>query len=157
VKRFPDCLLCAGLEGDDQMHRVQVWEDGLWRLTTSIAAEVEGFSYLEPKRHIAFITDLDGDEARTLGGVLARATSALREATGAPFVYIYVFGDGISHLHFMLGPHRPGDALNDSMIRGEVKERRLPSGATLLESEQFPSLPEAELRAAAGRIRALLD
>jgi diadenosine tetraphosphate (Ap4A) HIT family hydrolase len=156
MKRLADCLLCAGPAGDDQLHRVQVWEDERWRLTTSVASEVEAFSYLEPKRHIAFITDLDGEEAQTLGEVLARVSRALRKATGKPFVYVYVFGDGIAHLHLMLAPHREGDALSDHMIRGATAERRLPSGATLVMSADFPPLPEADLRATAERVRDLL-
>jgi diadenosine tetraphosphate (Ap4A) HIT family hydrolase len=64
------------------MGRVQVWEDELWRLTMSIEAEVLGFSYLEPKRHIPHVTDLGGEEARTFGQVLARVSAVLKSETG---------------------------------------------------------------------------
>jgi len=103
--------------------------------------EIAGFSYLEPKRHVPHITDLEGDEARTLGPVLALVTRALREATEAEVVYLYVFGGGIPHLHIHLAPHRSGDALNDRMIRGEVTETHLPNGATWFVSKEFPPLP----------------
>lgn len=137
---------------------MQVWEDGLWRVTTSIAGDpVAGFSYLEPKRHIPYITDLDGDEALTFGPVMARVTVALKEATGAEVVYVYVFGEGITHLHVHLAPHRDGDGLNDQMVKGTVVEERLPSGATLLVSRDYPPLPDEELRGAADRIRLLLS
>lgn len=148
-----DCVLCQGRAGDDQMLRVEVWEDDLWRLTMAIASETPGFSYLEPKRHITDITRLDGPEAATLGATLARVTAALCEVTGVERVYIYVFGDGIAHLHLHLAPHRPGDALNDQMIRGELTTQTLPSGATLIASKEYPPLPEAELRAVAERVR----
>ncbi|HEX2350638.1 MAG TPA: HIT domain-containing protein [Ktedonobacterales bacterium] len=151
-----DCVLCQGRAGDEQMLRVEVWEDELWRLTMAIASETPGFSYLEPKRHITDITRLDGPETATLGATLARATAALREVTGVERVYIYVFGDGVAHLHLHLAPHRPGDALNDQMIRGELTTQTLPSGATLIASKEFPPLPEAELRAVAERVRVRL-
>lgn len=147
------CVLCQGRAGDEQMLRVEVWEDELWRLTMAIASETPGFSYLEPKRHITDITRLDGPEAATLGTTLARVTAALREVTGVERVYIYVFGDGVAHLHLHLAPHRPGDALNDQMIRGELTTQTLPSGATLIASKEYPPLPEAELRAVAERVR----
>src|SRR6476660_4562941 len=83
----PNCILCRGVEADPQLGVVQVWEDSYWRMTTSLDAEVPGFSYLEPKRHIPYITDLDGEEARTLGEVLAHVTTALREETDAELVY----------------------------------------------------------------------
>ena len=72
---------------------------------------IPGFAHLEPRRHIPFITELDGPEAATLGTVLARVTRALREAADAEKVYVYVFGDHVPHLHFNLAPHRAGDGL----------------------------------------------
>jgi diadenosine tetraphosphate (Ap4A) HIT family hydrolase len=147
-----NCVLCRGADGDAELSRVQVWEDGLWRLTMSLEAEILGFSYLEPKRHVPYVTDLDGEEARTFGDVLARVSSALRQETAAEVVYVYVFGGGVPHLHVHLAPHRDGDALNAHMIRGPLEERPLPSGATALVSREFPHLPESRQRAAAERV-----
>ncbi|HET9110992.1 MAG TPA: HIT domain-containing protein [Ktedonobacterales bacterium] len=148
-----ECVLCQGRAADEQLMRVEVWQDTLWRLTVAIASETPGFAYLEPKRHITDITRLDGPEAASLGPTLARVTAALREVTQVERVYIYVFGDGVAHLHLHLAPHRPDDALNDQMIRGELITRTLPSGVTLIESKDFPPLPEAELRAVAEQVR----
>jgi len=140
------------------MGREQVWADDLWRLTTSVGPgdATLGFSYLEPKRHIPHVTDLDGPEAATFGSVLARCTAALKEATGCQLVYVYVFGGGIPHLHLHLAPHNDGDALCEAIIRGEVAEQPLPSGATAIVSKDFPSLPEEDSRAVADRIAELL-
>lgn len=148
-----NCIICKGPAGDRELERVQVWEDTYWRLTMSLSAEVLGFSYLEPKRHIPYITDLDGEEARTLGETLARVTRVLRDETGAELVYIYVFGGGVPHLHFHLAPHRSGDALNDQMIKGEVVVERLESGAERIISRDFPPLPEEKHRAVAIRVQ----
>jgi diadenosine tetraphosphate (Ap4A) HIT family hydrolase len=153
VDRVSGCIICKGPEGDPVLERVQVWEDRLWRLTTALEGEVVGFSYLEPKRHIPHITDLDGEEARTLGSVLARTTSAIRDATDAEVVYAYVFGGGIPHLHIHLAPHRSGDALNDGFLRGEVTQTKLPSGATKIVSRDFPALPPSQHEQTRERIR----
>jgi diadenosine tetraphosphate (Ap4A) HIT family hydrolase len=152
------CVLCRGVEGDPELGRIQVWQDDLWRLTTSIHATetARGFSFLEPKRHIPDITRLDGKEAATLGSVIGRVTAALKEVTGADLVYVYVFGGHIDHLHVHLAPHTDGDSLNDSMIRGEFIEEPLPGGAVAILSKDFPSVPEDELRATAEMIRARL-
>lgn len=106
-----DCLLCRVSDADAYFERRRVWDDERWRLSVVLHGPVTGFAHLEPHRHIPFITDLDGAEAATLGPVLARVTAALREATAADKVYVYVFGDHVPHLHFNLAPHRPGDAL----------------------------------------------
>ena len=69
---------CAGAAVDAVWKRVQVWEDALWRLVTRLRGPIPGYAYLIPKRHIAFITDFDGEESHTLGEVLARLTATLR-------------------------------------------------------------------------------
>jgi diadenosine tetraphosphate (Ap4A) HIT family hydrolase len=120
-------MLCRPEIADAQFRRTRVWEDSLWRLSAVLQGPIPGFAHLEPKRHIPYITDLDGSEAVTLGLVLARVTSAMRAAAGADLAYVYVFGDRVPHLHLNLAPHRNGDAL-----RG---------GPGLLE----PGAPEADL------------
>jgi diadenosine tetraphosphate (Ap4A) HIT family hydrolase len=154
----PSCLMCSERTGDAELGRVEVWSDHLWRLTTSVGPgdPTPGFSYLEPRRHVPYITDLDGPEAATFGAVIARCTAALKAATECELVYVYVFGGGIPHLHVHLAPHRAGDALNEAILRGEFEEQPLPSGATAYISKDFPSLPADELRATAERVRTLL-
>lgn len=136
--------------------REHVWQDDLWRLSTATSGEVVGFSYLEPRRHISDITALDGREAETLGPVIARVTAALKAATGAELVYVYVFGGGIPHLHIHLAPHRDGDGLNDAMIKGELETTKLPSGAEMFVSKDYPPLPEELHRQALAHLGALL-
>ncbi len=57
------------------------------------AGPIAGFAHLEPLRHIPEITQLDGDEAATLGEILAHVTRALRLATNAELIYLNVFGE----------------------------------------------------------------
>ena len=147
-----ECVLCRGAAGDAELQRLQVWEDSLWRLTVSLDAEVLAFSYLEPKRHIQHITDLNGEEARTFGEVLSLVSSVLQEETRAELVYVYIFGGGVPHLHVHLAPHKRGDALNAQMIRGEFSEERLESGAVRYASREFPPLPQEQQQAVAKRI-----
>ena len=147
------------MAGDAELGREQVWEDALWRLTTSVGPGdvTPGFSYLEPKRHIRSVADMDGDEAATFGPVLARCASALRAAAGTDLVYVYIFGDHVPHMHAHLAPHVEGDALNGSMLKGELEERGLPSGAVALISKDYPEIDEDRLRAVVQRARQLLS
>ena len=116
-----------------------------------------GFGYLEPKRHVPYITDLDADEAATFGPTIARVATALKAASGAELVYVYVFGGGIPHLHVHLGPHRDGDALSSALIRGDFAYEPLPGGAQRIVSRDFPELPAEEIRAVIDQARALLN
>ncbi len=136
---------------------MRVWEDGLWRLSTLTHGQVPGFSFLEPKRHVRYIEELDGEEAATFGSVLARSSAALKEAAAAERVFVYVFGGGIPHLHLHLAPHTEGDALSASILRGEVETKPGPGGTTLLLATDFPVPPRSTLREVAARARELLS
>ena len=151
------CAICPGPAGDDELDRAEVWRDAHWRLSMSVRGETLGFAYLEPIRHIPYLADLDGPEASTFGPAIARATAALREATGAPLVYAYVFGGGIPHLHVHLAPNQPEGVLNTAIITGEVEERKLPSGRDR-DHQPDPSDPSPRLKWAAviDRVRELM-
>jgi diadenosine tetraphosphate (Ap4A) HIT family hydrolase len=151
-----DCALCRREHGDVELDRVEVWRDDHWRLSMSRHTATLGFGYLEPLRHIPFLADLDGPEAATLGPAIARASAAIREASGAPLVYAYVFGGGIPHMHVHLAANGPEGVLNTNIISGEVEERKLPSGATEITSKDHPDLPEADVAAINDRVRELL-
>ncbi len=147
------CIICSGVRGDEALNRIEVWRDNLWRLTLSLDAEVLGFAYLEPIRHIANIVELDGPEAASFGATIAKVSRVIKEATAAEIVYMYVFGDGVAHLHVHLAPHRQGDALNSQMIRGEIVSEKMPNGFERFFSRDFPALSEAEQRRVADSVR----
>jgi diadenosine tetraphosphate (Ap4A) HIT family hydrolase len=151
-----DCILCRGEEGDPELYRVEVWRDAHWRLSMSRRTSTLGFGYLEPILHIPYLADLDGPEATTFGPAIAKASSALRQASGALLVYAYVFGGGIPHLHVHLAPNVPEGVLNTKLINGEVEERELPSGATEIISKDHPDLPEDEVGSVIERARELM-
>jgi diadenosine tetraphosphate (Ap4A) HIT family hydrolase len=151
-----DCAICLGTDGDAQLDRVEVWRDALWRLSMSRHSPTLGFGYLEPIRHIPYLADLDGAEAATFGPAIARASAALRTASGAALVYAFVFGGGIPHLHVHLAPNRPDGVLNTVLIGGDVEERKLPSGATEVISRDHPDLPEDEVATVIERARELM-
>ena len=50
-----DCPMCRGAAADEELERIEAWQDAHWRLTVSLSSEVAGFAYLEPKRHIRYI------------------------------------------------------------------------------------------------------
>jgi diadenosine tetraphosphate (Ap4A) HIT family hydrolase len=115
-----ECAICDG-KADEEFKRVEVWSDERWRLTMSTYRDVRGFCYLEPKKHISYITELDGTEAAELGPILARVTKAIKNATNAKLVYVYVYGDHIPHIHIHLAPHTDGDIFVNDVVRSDIK------------------------------------
>jgi diadenosine tetraphosphate (Ap4A) HIT family hydrolase len=108
-------------KADEIFKRVEVWSNRNWRLTMSLYSALKGFCYLEPKRHIPFITDLDGKEALEFGSILANVANALKSATNAELIHIYIYGGHIPHLHVHLAPHKEGDLFVDDVIKEGVK------------------------------------
>jgi diadenosine tetraphosphate (Ap4A) HIT family hydrolase len=98
-----------------------VWSDERWRLTLSSYRAIRGFCYLEPKRHIEYITELDGVEAKEFGAILAKASRAIKSALDAKLVYVYIYGGHIPHLHAHLAPHTVGDVFVDDVIRSGIE------------------------------------
>ena len=78
------CILCDPDRAMIELSRQTVWEDDLWRLSTTLDGAVPGFSYLEPKRHVPHITDLDGPEATTFGAVAPCAAISAILSAGTP-------------------------------------------------------------------------
>ena len=153
-----DCPLCSGQEMDAALMRTEVWSDDLWRLTTANVSEVAGFSYLEPRRHISDITQLNGDEAATFGDTIARASAAIKDATGADLVFAYIYGDSVPHLHVHLAPHRePGSPLVGEMIKGSKHSAILEDGTEVWVSDRYPLQPRDVMDAAINGIRSKLD
>ena len=143
---------------DQALMRTEVWSNDLWRVTSSQASEVAGFSYLEPRRHIADITELDGDEAATFGQTIATVSKAIKDATGAELVYVYVFGDGVAHLHVHLAPHRTvGSPLVSDMIKGAKHKAHLASGEEVWVSDRYPLVDRDLMEAAIDGIRVRLN
>jgi len=143
---------------DDALMVEEVWSDSLWRLTTVRVGELAGYSYLAPLRHIAHITDLDGDEAATFGTTVAAASKAIQDETGAELVYLYVFGGGVNHFHAHLAPHRePGSPLVDDPIKGAKHSQLMPDGREVWVSDRYPLQSQEIMAAAVAGIRRRLS
>jgi diadenosine tetraphosphate (Ap4A) HIT family hydrolase len=72
---------------------------------TTPAGEAEsaylGYLFVEPRRHVAELGELDPDEAAALGKAASAAAEAL-QTNGAEHVYAAVIGHGVDHLHLHL-------------------------------------------------------
>lgn len=122
-----DCDICSR-KADMTFKRIEVWSDETWRLTMSTYSMVKGLCYVEPKRHIEDLTELDGKEADEFGNILSSISKAIKKATGAKLVYVYIYGDHIPHLHVHLAPHKDGDVFYNDVIKNDIefKEELMP-------------------------------
>jgi diadenosine tetraphosphate (Ap4A) HIT family hydrolase len=67
-----------------------------------------GYLFVESRRHVPELGDLEPDEAAAAGRAAARWSRALQDVTGAEHVYAAVIGHGVAHFHLHLIPRLPG-------------------------------------------------
>jgi diadenosine tetraphosphate (Ap4A) HIT family hydrolase len=105
-QRERGALVPGGFVGADEL--VVVSHAAPWPPEAADRAVYLGYLFVEPRRHAAGLADLTDDEARAVGWWCARASRALRGASGAEHVYAKVIGDGVPHLHVHLVARYPG-------------------------------------------------
>ena len=67
-----------------------------------------GHFLLEPKRHVPGLDGLTAVEAQQVGWLTMRLSRALKQATDAEHIYLFVMGHHVDHLHLHLFPRYPG-------------------------------------------------
>ncbi len=66
-----------------------------------------GYLFVDAKRHVRGLAELDDEEASTLALVVSRLARALEKAAGAEHVYAFVF-DHVPHHHVHVVARYPG-------------------------------------------------
>ena len=108
-----DCLICRKHRGEVDAPGGLLYEDDLIAASHSLIMDGETESYLgilfiEPKRHIPGVADLNDEEAKRAGLLVSRLGRALKATEGAEHVYLFVLGHHVPHLHIWLVPRYPG-------------------------------------------------
>ncbi|MBB2893450.1 hypothetical protein [Flexivirga oryzae] len=93
------CLICS-LE--DAPESARVFRDELWAAETVAGYDVPGWFFLRARRHAEQITALEPAELAAFGQRARDLSAAMREATGAPAVYLLHFGENYGHFHAVM-------------------------------------------------------
>ncbi|MCC6178741.1 MAG: HIT family protein [Chloroflexi bacterium] len=102
------CPICAFANRTDDPTAGIVFQDEHWLVRSiSNTPAVAGWLLLQARRHIADSADLDAAEAASLGPILQRTSSAVREVTGAVRVYLGSLNEGSPHFHVHVLPRLP--------------------------------------------------
>jgi len=96
----------------------KVWESEGWVAMLDRYPIVEGHTLLMPKREVAHVTELNDDEAASMGAAIKTVSGMLKGAYGEGLLVSMKCGEGsartISHLHVHLIPRKSGDRLWDA-------------------------------------------
>src|SRR5260370_15248187 len=95
-----------------------------------------GTLLIESHRHFLDFAEMNDAEAAAFGPLIQRFTGPLKEATGAPRIYVFICMEGTEHFHTWLVP----------------RVREVSSGRAFISNPGYCSVPAAE--AAISRPRA---
>ena len=70
-----------------------------WDIVHSNNTSLEGWLVLVLRRHVEAVADMSDDEARELGPLLRRVSSALHHVTGCVKTYVVQFAEHPQHRH----------------------------------------------------------
>ena len=110
---FPDCLVCRKHKGKIIVPGGVIYENKLIFVSHALLWKDEkehylGHIFVEPKRHVAELADLDEQEAQILGLYTSRVAKALLHTEGMEHIYSFVIGDGVPHIHVHVIGRYPG-------------------------------------------------
>ncbi|MCP4427068.1 MAG: HIT family protein [Chloroflexi bacterium] len=108
-----DCFICRKHRGEIKLPGGVTYEDDLAYVGHGFKPDGPGDHYLghllvETKRHVPGLTELTDEEAQHIGLIIARTSRALKTATNAEHIYLFVMGHHVDHLHYHLLPRYPG-------------------------------------------------
>lgn len=105
-------------------------ESPRWRLLRHAdPVPIAGWMMIATRAHRAGLDEMDAEEQRELGQILARVAGAVRAVTGCERTYAITFNEAVKHLHMHVIPRHASDvsttswALADryrSTMRGEM-------------------------------------
>jgi diadenosine tetraphosphate (Ap4A) HIT family hydrolase len=101
-----NCYVCRMSAAAELPVRERIVEVGGWRLAHAFDTTLPGWLVLAPTRHVSALHELTADEAATMGGLLVRASAALRDVVGCAKTYTMLFAEaeGFAHLHVHVVP-----------------------------------------------------
>ena len=102
------CLTCRANRGEFMAPGGVIYQDALWRLEHSLESiPMIGWLILKPLRHVEAFADLTPDEAASLDPLVRRITGAMTEVLAPARVYVCLYAEAVSHVHFHLIPRDP--------------------------------------------------
>lgn len=104
------CFICNKHSGKVQTAGVMIYEDEylyVGHIDQGGKPCYLGHLMIDIKRHVPTLGDMNMDEAKAFGMMMARVSKALLEIEKAEHIYSYVMGHAVPHLHMHLVPRYP--------------------------------------------------
>jgi histidine triad (HIT) family protein len=110
-----DCFICHKHTGSIVTSGLTIYEDDyifVGHIDRDGKPNYLGHIMIDLKRHVPTLGDMNMEEAKAFGLMIARVSKALMESEMAEHIYSYVYGDAVPHLHMHLVPRYPNTPKN---------------------------------------------
>lgn len=98
-----DCELCERLASSAPPPGGWILHDELWAVSAHPGIAAPGWLAAQTSRHVETLAELDDDESASLGVLLRDVSTCLQAVTGADRTYTYTLGEGVRHVHVLIG------------------------------------------------------
>ncbi|HYK72343.1 MAG TPA: HIT family protein [Pseudoneobacillus sp.] len=108
-----NCFICNKHNGSIQTAGSAIYEDDLvyvGHIDRAGKPNYLGHIMIDLKRHVPTLAEMNPEEAKAFGIIMARVSRALKETEKAEHVYAVVSGNSVPHLHMHVVaryPHTP--------------------------------------------------
>ncbi len=105
-----DCYICKKHNGSIESCG-EIYKDDLlaiYHLEPGSGEVYLGYLFIELRRHIEGLGDMNDVEATAIGKMMQRISKLLREHYAVEHVYAHVIGDHVPHLHIHIIPRYQG-------------------------------------------------
>lgn len=109
-----NCIFCKLASGE--FDSATIYEDNLFRVILDISPAAKGHALLLPKRHMANIFELDGEESAQALSVIQKVCNALKKTLNCDGINVLqnngtAAGQSVFHLHFHMIPRFEQDGV----------------------------------------------
>jgi diadenosine tetraphosphate (Ap4A) HIT family hydrolase len=99
----PSCPFC-------ERRQTVYLESPRWQLLRHVdPVPLAGWMMVAARAHRAGVDEMDADEQREIGTILAEVARAVRAETGCERTYSITFNEAVKHLHLHVIPRHAGD------------------------------------------------
>lgn len=98
-----ECPLCESLVSSDPPPGGWIFRDEFWAVSAHPGIAAPGWLAVQTSRHVETLAALHDGEATSLGVLLRDVSTWLQAATGADRTYTYALGEGVRHVHVLIG------------------------------------------------------
>ncbi|CAM3811996.1 HIT family protein [Mesobacillus thioparans] len=105
-----DCFICNKHSGNIQTSGISIYEDEfvyVGHIDRNGNPNYLGHIMIDLKRHVPTLGEMNMEEAKVFGMMMAKVSKALMESEKAEHIYSFVAGDSVPHLHMHLVARYP--------------------------------------------------